>query len=92
MRPLQAHCRRSLGTLYAKCDQRAQARTEPGAACDLYQAMTMTFWLPQVEAVLAQVELIKFDMTNPLNPWYKRAGTVSHTERGKPCSQTSTSS
>ena len=53
MRPLQAHCRRGLGTLYARRGQWAQARTELGAARDLYQAMAMTFWLPQVETVLA---------------------------------------
>jgi uncharacterized protein HemY len=56
MRPLQAHCRRGLGTLYARRGQWEQARTELGAALDLYQAMAMTFWLAQVEAVLAQVE------------------------------------
>jgi tetratricopeptide (TPR) repeat protein len=56
MRPLQAHCRRGLGTLYARRGQWEQARTELGAARDLYQAMDMTFWLPQVEAVLAHVE------------------------------------
>jgi class 3 adenylate cyclase/tetratricopeptide (TPR) repeat protein len=56
MRPLQAHCRRGLGTLYARRGQWQQARTELGAARDLYQAMAMTFWLPQVEAVLAQAE------------------------------------
>ena len=56
MRPLQAHCRRGLGTLYARRGQWEQARPELGAALDLYQAMAMTFWLPQVEAVLAQAE------------------------------------
>ena len=56
MRPLQAHCRRGLGTLYARLGQWEQARTELGAALDLYQAMAMTFWLPQVEAVLAQAK------------------------------------
>jgi Flp pilus assembly protein TadD len=56
MRPLAAHCHRGLGTLYAKTGQREQARTELGAALDLYQAMAMTFWLPQVEAVLARAE------------------------------------
>jgi tetratricopeptide (TPR) repeat protein len=56
MRPLQAHCRRGLGTLYAKRGQWEQARTEMGAARDLYQTMDMTFWLAQVEAVLAQAE------------------------------------
>jgi tetratricopeptide (TPR) repeat protein len=55
MRPLQAHCRRGLGTLYAKHGQWEQARTELCAALDLYQAMEMTFWLPQAEATLVQV-------------------------------------
>jgi tetratricopeptide (TPR) repeat protein len=56
MRPLQAHCHRGLGTLYAKMDQREQARAELSTAIDLYRAMQMTFWLPQAEAALAQVE------------------------------------
>jgi tetratricopeptide (TPR) repeat protein len=55
MRPLQAHCHLGLGTLYAKLGRRGQARTELFAAIDLYRAMDMTFWLPQVEAALAQV-------------------------------------
>jgi class 3 adenylate cyclase/tetratricopeptide (TPR) repeat protein len=56
MRPLQAHCHRGLGTLYAATDRREQAHTELSAAIDLYRAMAMTFWLPQAEAALAQVE------------------------------------
>jgi tetratricopeptide (TPR) repeat protein len=56
MRPLVAHCHLGLGTLYARLGQWEQARTEICAARDLYQAMDMTFWLPQVEAVLAQAE------------------------------------
>jgi tetratricopeptide (TPR) repeat protein len=56
MRPLQAHCRLGLGTVYAQTGQRAQAQAELSAAIDLYHAMDMTFWLPQAEAVLAQVE------------------------------------
>jgi tetratricopeptide (TPR) repeat protein len=55
MRPLQAHCHRGLGTLYAKTGQWEQARTELAAAIALYRAMDMTFWLPQTEAALAQV-------------------------------------
>jgi tetratricopeptide (TPR) repeat protein len=55
MRPLVAHCHLGLGTLYAKMDQREQARTELSAAIDLYRAMHMTFWLPQGEAALAGV-------------------------------------
>jgi class 3 adenylate cyclase/tetratricopeptide (TPR) repeat protein len=56
MRPLQAHCRRGLGTLYAKIGYREQATAEFSLAVDLYRAMHMTFWLPQAEAALAAVE------------------------------------
>jgi tetratricopeptide (TPR) repeat protein len=56
MRPLQAHCHRGLGTLYATAGQWQQARTALMTAIDLYRAMEMSFWLPQVEAALAQVE------------------------------------
>jgi len=55
MRPLQAHCHRGLGTLYAATGQQDQARTALVAAIALYRAMDMTFWLPQTEAALAQV-------------------------------------
>jgi tetratricopeptide (TPR) repeat protein len=56
MRPLQAHCHRGLGTLYVKSGAREQARAELTTAIELYRAMEMTFWLPQAEAMLAQVE------------------------------------
>jgi hypothetical protein len=56
MHPLQAHCHRGLGMLYATTGQRAQACTELSTAIALYRAMDMTFWLPQTEAALAQVE------------------------------------
>jgi tetratricopeptide (TPR) repeat protein len=56
MRPLQAHCHRGLGTLYAMTGPREQARAELSTAIELYKAMDMTFWLPQAEATLAQVE------------------------------------
>jgi tetratricopeptide (TPR) repeat protein len=56
MRPLQAHCQRSLGTLYARTGQRQQARAALAAAIDLYRSMKRTFWLPQTQAVLTQVE------------------------------------
>ena len=56
MRPLQAHCHRGLGTLYATTGQREQARAELSTAIEMYRAMEMTFWLPQTEAALAQVE------------------------------------
>ena len=55
MRPLQAHCHRGLGTLYARHGQQAQARAALAAAIALYRDMAMTFWLPQAEATLAQV-------------------------------------
>jgi len=56
MRPLVAHCHLGLGTLYAQTGQREQARAELSTAIDLYRDMDMTFWLPQTEAALAQVE------------------------------------
>ena len=56
MRPLLAHCHLGLGTLYAATGQREQARTALAAAIVLYRGMEMTFWLPETEAALAQVE------------------------------------
>jgi tetratricopeptide (TPR) repeat protein len=56
MRPLQAHCHRGLGTLYAATGQREQARAELSTAIEMYQAMEMTFWLPETEAALTQVK------------------------------------
>jgi tetratricopeptide (TPR) repeat protein len=56
MRPLQAHCHRSLGILYGQVGRGQQARAALSTAIALYQAMEMTFWLPQAEAVLAQVK------------------------------------
>ena len=56
MRPLQAHCHRGLGTLYAQIDQPEQARTELSTAIELYRAMAMPFWLQETEALLAQVD------------------------------------
>jgi uncharacterized protein HemY len=56
MRPLQAHGHLGLGTLYVKTDQHEEARAELSTAIDLYRAMDMTFWLPQAQATLAEVE------------------------------------
>jgi tetratricopeptide (TPR) repeat protein len=56
MRPLQAHCHRGLGTLYVTTGQREVACAELSTAIEMYRAMDMTFWLPQAEAALAQVE------------------------------------
>ena len=52
----QAHCHRSLGTLYSRVGREPQARAVLSTAIELYRAMAMTFWLPQAEAALAQVE------------------------------------
>jgi len=56
LRPLQAHCHRSLGTLYGQVGRGQQARAALSTAIELYRAMEMTFWLPQAEAALAQVK------------------------------------
>ena len=56
MRPLQAHCHLGLGTLYARTGQRERTRAELSTAIEMYRAMDMTFWLPQAEVALAQVE------------------------------------
>jgi tetratricopeptide (TPR) repeat protein len=56
MRPLQAHCHLGLGTLFATAGQAEQARAELSTALEMYQAMAMTFWLPETEATLAQME------------------------------------
>jgi tetratricopeptide (TPR) repeat protein len=56
MGPLEAHCHRGLGTLYLKMGRGDEAHIELSTAIELYKAMDMTFWLPQAEAALAQVE------------------------------------
>jgi tetratricopeptide (TPR) repeat protein len=56
MRPLVAHCHRGLGTLYRQMGRGEQARAELSTAIDLYRALEMTFWLPEAEAALVQVE------------------------------------
>ena len=56
MRPLVAHCHHGLGRLYCQIGRREPARTALSAAIELYRAMDMTFWLPQAEAALVQVE------------------------------------
>ena len=55
-RPLVAHCHLGLGTLHSRIGRADQARTDLATALALYRAMDMTFWLPQAEAALAQVE------------------------------------
>jgi class 3 adenylate cyclase/tetratricopeptide (TPR) repeat protein len=56
MRPLQAHCHRGLGTLYAKIDQQAAAYSALSTAIEMYRAMDMTFWVPEAERALAEVK------------------------------------
>ena len=56
MRPLLAHCHRSLGMLYAATGHWEQARATLSTAIAMYQSMEMTFWLPETEAALAQVQ------------------------------------
>jgi tetratricopeptide (TPR) repeat protein len=56
MRPLVAHCHAGLGTLSTQTGRSEQARTELSMAIALYRAMAMTFWVPQTEAALAQVD------------------------------------
>jgi tetratricopeptide (TPR) repeat protein len=55
MRPLQAHCRLGLGTLYTKMGRWEQAHAELSAAIKLYRAMGMTFWLSKAETQMARV-------------------------------------
>ena len=56
MRPLTAHCHLGLGTLYLKMGGREAARAELSTAIELYRTMEMTFWLPQADAALVQVD------------------------------------
>jgi tetratricopeptide (TPR) repeat protein len=49
MRPLQVHCHRGLGMLYATTGQREQARTALSTAIDMYRAMDMAFWRHQAQ-------------------------------------------
>jgi tetratricopeptide (TPR) repeat protein len=56
MRPLQAHCHRGLGTLYRQKGQSEQTRAELSTAIEMYRDMEMTFWLPETEAALADME------------------------------------
>jgi hypothetical protein len=42
--------------LYRQTGQTEQARAELSTAIDMYREMEMTFWLPETEAALAEVE------------------------------------
>ncbi|PON09614.1 hypothetical protein C2W62_54575 [Candidatus Entotheonella serta] len=56
MRPVQAHCHLSHGKLYRQIGQVANAYTELSTALHLYRTLDMTFWRPQAEAALAEIE------------------------------------
>jgi tetratricopeptide (TPR) repeat protein len=56
MRPLVAHCHLGVGSLSLKLGMGELAHSELSAAIALYRAMEMCLWLPQAEAVLAEVE------------------------------------
>jgi hypothetical protein len=56
MRPLVAHCHHGLGRLDGQTGRDETARATLTTAINLYRAMDMTFWLPQTEAALAQME------------------------------------
>ena len=97
MRPLQAHCHRGLGTLYAQTGQRELARTALSVAIELYQTMAMTFWLPQTEATLAQVEREQGPMKPFWQWWPSPSGrpmrhcvgaSQRHREKGSPVENT----
>jgi hypothetical protein len=51
MRPLQAHCHLGLGRVHARLNV-AKARSELVSAVELYQGVSMPFWLSKAEAAL----------------------------------------
>lgn len=51
MRPLQAHCHRSLGALYRTTGQGERWRAELTRAIEMYDNMEMTFWSRQAQAL-----------------------------------------
>jgi class 3 adenylate cyclase/tetratricopeptide (TPR) repeat protein len=56
MRPLQAHCHRSLGTMYSRVGRLEEARAALSTAIHMYRTMEMSLWLPQATATLAEIE------------------------------------
>jgi tetratricopeptide (TPR) repeat protein len=54
LRPLQAHCHRGRSTLYSQTGKMEQSRAALSTALDMYREMEMTFWLPEMEAMLAE--------------------------------------
>jgi hypothetical protein len=56
MRPLLGHCQLGLGALYTMIGRREPAQAELTTARALFRALEITFWLPEAEATLAQME------------------------------------
>ncbi len=56
MRPLLGHGKLGLGALHTKIGRREPAQAERTTAMALFRALEMTFWLPEAEAMLAQME------------------------------------
>jgi tetratricopeptide (TPR) repeat protein len=56
MRPFQTHCHLDLSRLYGKTQRAQEAHAELTTAINMYREMEMTFWLPQAEAALAEVD------------------------------------
>ena len=50
MRPLIAHCHLSLGKLYRRTSNHAQAREHLNLATTMYREMGMTYWLGQAKS------------------------------------------
>jgi tetratricopeptide (TPR) repeat protein len=55
MRPLVAHCRLGLGTLYRRTGQRSEAIEDLTAATRMYREMGMTYWLEKAEAEMQEI-------------------------------------
>jgi tetratricopeptide (TPR) repeat protein len=54
MRPVMAHCRKGLGSLYRKTGREGEGRAELSQAVEMYRKMEMTFWLEKAELALAK--------------------------------------
>jgi DNA-binding SARP family transcriptional activator len=57
MRPLVAHCHRNLGKLYRRTGKQEQANGHFARATTMFREMGLTYWLEQVEAERAKVQV-----------------------------------
>ena len=55
MRPLQARCHLGLGQTYARCGNNSVAQSELHSARELYDTMSMPFWIMKADSVTATV-------------------------------------